>query len=636
MNLLNCWLAWWWVLGGLCRPKPHHLESHLFNIFIDQTINGLIIGNVYALIAVGLALIFGAARLINLAHGSIYMIGAYIGWVCMMRLGLSIVPTIAIVVAACALVGLLVERFALRPLQGRAQIAPLLATVGVSLVLDQGAQIIFGPQPQPFRSPLPTWRIALGGTSIGALDLWIAAIGIISGGLLYLFLRYSRLGWAVRAAAQDRDAAQQIGVDVNRVNQVVFAIASGLGGISGMLVGMYFSSVYPTMGYQAGLKGLVAGLLGGLGNAPGAIAGSLLLGLIESYGVTLFGSSYRNLFAFVILLAVLLLRPNGLFNRSHSLPPEPLAGTFIAASGPVRLPRWGVAALTLAALALPLVVDNPYILQILINIWLAGLLALSLTLVAGTAGLMSLGQAGLMAIGGYASALLAINLRLPVDLAIFSAGLVTALLGVLLIYPVFRLRGNYLVIATLGIGQIVSLVILTWVSLTHGPLGLTNIPPLTFAGQPIVTNQAIYWLSLGLLLTLALLQVRLLSSHLGRTLRAIREDELAAQSYGISLRRYKALAFVVSGFTAGISGAFTAHMYAYINHETFNDSVSLLALTMGILGGLGNVAGAILGAAALIALPELLRPLADYRYLIYGIALLLLIRFRPQGLLGTV
>jgi branched-chain amino acid transport system permease protein len=612
------------------------METHLFNLFIDQTINGLIIGNIYALLAVGLALIFGAARLINFAHGSVYMIGAYVGWVCIAQLGLPLAATFMIVITACALVGLLIERFALRSLQGTATIAPLLATVGVSLVLDQGAQLVFGPQPQSFRSPLPVWRIALGGTSIGALDLLIAGIGIVSGGLLYVFLRYSQLGWAVRAAAQDRDAAQQMGVDVNRVNQVVFAIASALGGISGMLVGMYFSSVYPTMGYQAGLKGLVAGLLGGLGNVPGAVIGSLLLGLIESYGVALFGSSYRNLFAFVILLAVLVLRPNGLFNNSRSLPPEPLIGTFIAASRPVRLPRRLVIALAMAALALPLLVDNPYILQILINTWLYGLLALSLTLVAGTTGQMSIGHAGLLAIGGYASALLTINLGLPVDLAIFSAGVITALLGVLLIYPAFRLRGNYVVIATLGIGQIVSLVILNWDSLTHGPLGLTNIPPLAFAGQPIVSNQAIYWLALGLLLALALLQLRLLSSHLGRTLRAIREDELAAQSYGISLNRYKALAFAVSAFTAGISGAFTAHMYAYINHETFNDTVSLLALTMVILGGLGNVAGAILGAAALIALPELLRPFADYRYLIYGIVLLLLIRFRPQGLLGTV
>src|SRR6185436_6228818 len=166
------------------------MENHLFNIFIDQTINGLIIGNIYALLAVGLALMFGAARLINLAHGSVYMIGAYIGWVCIVQLGLPLAPTFAIVIATCALCGLLIERFALRPLQGTAQVAPLLATIGVSLVLEQGAQIIFGPQPQSFRNPLPSWRLALGGANIGALDVLIAAIGLVCGGMLYVFLRY--------------------------------------------------------------------------------------------------------------------------------------------------------------------------------------------------------------------------------------------------------------------------------------------------------------------------------------------------------------------------------------------------------------------------------------------------------------
>ena len=133
-----------------------------------------------------------------------------------------------------------------------------------------------------------------------------------------------------------------------------------------------------------------------------------------------------------------------------------------------------------------------------------------------------------------------------------------------------------------------------------------------------------------------MLQWRLLGSHLGRTFRAVREDEVAARAYGVSPDRYKALAFGFGGFAAGVSGAFTAHMYSYINHETFGSQISILALTMVILGGLGNISGALLGAVALVSLPELFRVTAEYRMLIYGVALLLLIRFRPQGLLGTV
>jgi branched-chain amino acid transport system permease protein len=263
------------------------------------------------------------------------------------------------------------------------------------------------------------------------------------------------------------------------------------------------------------------------------------------------------------------------------------------------------------------------------------MLAISLTLVAGTAGQMSLGHAGLLAIGAYASALLAMDLAVPVAAAILLAGLVTAVLGTALIWPAFRLRGHYIPIATLGIGEIVSLIILNWEGLTGGPIGLSNIPPLSLFGLPLESVASIYWLALVVLIVLALLQFRLTRGHLGRTWRAIREDDVAARAYGISLNRYKTLAFVVAGFAAGISGAITAHMYSYINHETFNSTISVLALTMVILGGLGNILGAVLGAALLIGLPEVFRGLAEYRMLVYGIVLLALIRFRPQGVLGT-
>ncbi|MBE7200910.1 MAG: ABC transporter permease, partial [Parafilimonas terrae] len=365
------------------------------------------------------------------------------------------------------------------------------------------------------------------------------------------------------------------------------------------------------------------------------ILGSLVLGLVESYGIALFGTTYRNLFAFALLIAVLVWRPNGLFSRADAQA-EPMTGTFLAPSRPVRIPAWAVAAATVAALALPLVTGSPYLLQTLTNAWLAALLALSLTLMAGTAGQISLGHAALLAIGAYASALLSLDLDWPTIVTVPLAGVITGLLGTALIFPAFRLRGHYIAIATLAIGEVVGLVILNWESLTQGALGLTGIPPLSFAGHDLYSSAAVYWLALGAVIVLALLQTRLLSSHFGRTLRAIRDDDIAARSYGIGLNRYKGLAFAFGGFGAGVSGAITAHLFSYINYETFNAQVSLLALTMVILGGMGNVLGAVVGAVALVSLPELFRVTAEYRVLIYGLALLLLIRFRPQGLLGTV
>ena len=255
---------------------------------------------------------------------------------------------------------------------------------------------------------------------------------------------------------------------------------------------------------------------------------------------------------------------------------------------------------------------------------------------AGTAGQISLGQAALLAIGAYASALLALDLGWPTIVTVPLAGVLTALIGTALVFPAFRLRGHYVAIATLAIGEVVGLVILNWESLTQGALGLTGIPPLSLAGHDLYAPQDVYWLTLTVTVLMALLQTRLLTSHFGRTLRAIRDDDVAARSYGIGLNRYKGLAFAFGGFGAGISGGITAHLYSYINFETFNAQLSLLALTMVILGGLGNVLGAIVGAVALVGLPELFRVTAEYRVLIYGLALLLLIRFRPQGLLGTV
>ncbi|HEX3350975.1 MAG TPA: ABC transporter permease [Acetobacteraceae bacterium] len=610
--------------------------SAVFGSGFDYTVNGLIIGNIYALLAVGLALIFGVSHLINFAHGSVYTVGAYVGWACITYLHTPLPVTMLVVVIACALLGVAIERLGLRPLAGAPRIAPLLATIGISFVLDQLVQLIASPDPRALPSGLPAWRIQIGGGTIGPLDILIAGIGLVTAAVLWFFLRFTKLGWAVRATAQDRDAALQMGVDANRMNQAVFAIASALGGVSGLLVGMYYNHIDPNMSFQATLKGVVALVIGGMGNIPGAVAGSLLLGLIESWGVALFGSSYRNLFAFILLLLILVLRPEGLFTRRRSIPPEPLTGTFIAPSRPIQLPRWVVPALILACAVLPLLVNSPYLLQTLTNAWLYALLALSLTLVAGTAGQISLGHAGLLAIGAYASALLALDHDWPIWSAILAAGAITAAIGTLLVLPAFRLRGHYVSIATLGIGEIVGLVILNWESLTRGPIGVAGIPPLAFAGIPLEGVAATYWICLALLVACALLQVRLLRSHLGRTLRAVRDDDVAARAFGIGLTRAKSIAFIFGGFVAGISGAVTAHLYSYINFETFTSQISVLALTMVILGGMGNVIGAVLGAVVLIALPELFRGLAEYRVLIYGLTLLLLIRFRPQGVLGTV
>lgn len=601
--------------------------------WFDFTVSGIVIGSIYALMAVGLALIFGVANLINFAHGAVFTVGAYVGWACAVALGLPLWATVLIVALGGGLVGAVIEFVAIRPLNRQSRIAPLLATIGVGLILDQLVHILFGANPRALPVALPAWRLSVGQGTIGPIDITIFVTAVLAASALYAFLFRTKLGMAVRATAQDDDAAKQMGVNIHAVNMAVFAIAGALGAIAGLLVGIYYNAIDPNTSFQIMLKGMVAIVIGGMTNVPGAIGGGLILGLIESYGIALFGASYRNLFAFSMLLLMLLLRPNGLFARGRERQAEPMTGTFVIQSKPIRLPRWLLVAGVVAAVLVPFA-GQPYFTQVMTNALLYALAAISLTLIAGTVGLISIGHAALLAIGAYASALLTIA-GLPVAIGIVLAAAITALLGTALAYPAFRLRGHYVAIGTLAIGEIVALAILNWTSLTNGSLGVFGIPPLEIFGLDLFSSSPSYWFVLALVVIFALLQTRLLSSHLGRTWRAIREDTVAAETYGVSSNYYKGLAFGFAGFSAGLAGAITAHQFSYINYDTFNLLTSVLILTIVILGGLGNVTGAIIAAVLVAGLPEMFRALAEYRMLFYGVALLLLIRFRPQGLLGS-
>jgi len=602
----------------------------------DQIVNGLVLGNLYALLAAGLALIFGVAHLINFAHGSVYMAGAYLGWLLLAQGHWPLWAALPLAMAGSAVIGLIVERVAVRPFQKSARVAPLLATLGAGMMLDSLAERMFTPNPRPFPAVVPSARWDLGGVSLGWLDALIAGATVLSAVGLWFFLKRTKMGRALRATAQDAEAAQQMGVPVRRVRAAAFALASALGGLAGVLVGLYYNTVSPSMGFGAALKGFTACVLGGLGSVPGAMAGGLMLGVFESVGVAAFGSSARALVAFALLLLALVWRPTGLFARGGSLPPEPLTGTFLPAAPAYRVPVWLGVVLTVAAAVVPLVLPNGYVLQVLTNGWIMALFAVSLTLLAGTAGILSLGQAGLMALGAYASGLLTVRLGWPFEAAFLTAGLVAAGLGTLLASPALRLKGHYLSIATLALGEIVNQIIVNADPITGGAMGLPGIPVPSVAGVKIDSTPRYYWLTLGALAVGAALTAWLIRSRRGRILRALREDEVAAAALGVRPAAYRTMAFAVSGWFAGWAGALSAHLYSYINHETFNSQLSILGLTMVIAGGLGNVAGAVLGGLTLSSLPEILRPVAEYRPLVYGLLLLVMLRWRPQGALGSV
>jgi branched-chain amino acid transport system permease protein len=276
-----------------------------------------------------------------------------------------------------------------------------------------------------------------------------------------------------------------------------------------------------------------------------------------------------------------------------------------------------------------------YVLHVLIMVGIYAILAMSLNIIVGFAGLVSLGHAAFFGLGAYASGLLMISGGFGFPAAFFLSGIITALLGLGLALPALRVKDDYLAIVTLGFGVIVTLVFMN-LEITGGPDGLVGIPPITLLGKPVFSKWAIFGLC-SLVLFLMICSVYLLKqSRIGRAWAAIRDNDVTAMFMGINTSWYKVLAFMTSAFWAGLAGSLFAHYTAYINPQTFSLHTSIMVLSMVVLGGIGSITGSLLGAVLLILLPEVLRPLADYQDIFYGSLLVFMMVFRPQGIMGRV
>lgn len=290
--------------------------------------------------------------------------------------------------------------------------------------------------------------------------------------------------------------------------------------------------------------------------------------------------------------------------------------------------------LVVIAALVPLVVSDDYIVRVLIMSGIFLILTLSLNLVTGYTGQFCLGWAAFYGIGAYTSALLVMKLGFSFWLSMPLAGLMSALFGILLGIPTMRLKDIYLAITTLGFGEIIRLIMLNWTDLTRGSMGLPGIPSPTIFSYEFSSNIPYYYLILALVLITIFSVRRIIDSRVGRALIAIREDDLAAKTMGIDITGYKILAFAVGAFFAGIAGAFYAHYTSFIDPHTFSFSESITILAMVVLGGMGSIWGSILGAVVLTVAPEALRGLSDYRMIIFGLIMMLVMLVRPQGIMG--
>jgi len=286
-------------------------------LFWQQLVNGLTLGSTYSLVALGYTLIMGVLNIINMAHGEIFMIGAFVGLYLVTYFKVNIFVAMAGAMVTSALLGCLMEMLALRPLRRKAvsHLAPLISTIGVSIFLESLALNLFGPQSQAFPTELAAVQFQLGPIRISLVQIVILAISFGLMFVLRFWLSKTRVGKAIRTTAENVETANLLGINTNRIIFLTVALASGLGGIAGVLVGLSFNAVEPTMGLSMGLKGLAVLILGGMGNITGAMLGGLILGIAEVFTVAYGASSYRDAVAFGMIILILFIRPQGLFGN---------------------------------------------------------------------------------------------------------------------------------------------------------------------------------------------------------------------------------------------------------------------------------------------------------------------------------
>ncbi len=294
-------------------------------MFTQQLINGLALGAVYALIALGYTMVYGILQLINFAHGEIYMLGAYLGIIVLgvltalgltaFSLPLSLLITVLVAMSFCAAYGAAMERIAYRPLRNAAKLAPLISAVGMSIILQNIVMLAQGKEYKNLPPLLPSTGFAVFGANVSPVQIFILIASILLMIVLHVFVVKTKIGKAMRATSQDRIMAGLVGININQVISVTFMIGSALAAVAGVMVTLYYGVVHFFMGYLAGIKAFTAAVLGGIGSIPGAMLGGFVLGLIENFGASYVSSSYKDAFAFLVLIITLIIRPSGLLGQ---------------------------------------------------------------------------------------------------------------------------------------------------------------------------------------------------------------------------------------------------------------------------------------------------------------------------------
>jgi branched-chain amino acid transport system permease protein len=577
------------------------------------------------LMSAGLTVIFGVTRVVNFAHGSLYMLGAYIGWSILTRLPDDPVWFAASIIAAAsatAFIGAVIETTVLQRLYSAPELFQLLATFGVMLVIQDLTLLVWGPNDLPLpRAPWLRGFVTVFGRHFPAYDLVLIGIGPAVLAALLILLNRTRFGMLIRACTENRYLAAALGVNHRILSTSVFALGAGLAGLGGALI-LPDTSANTQMDLALIVEAFVVVVVGGMGSVTGAFLASLIIGELQAFGIVLIPGATLVL-VFVIMAVVLSVRPRGLLGEAPvpsatAAPGKPMP----PASLLVRRVGWGLVMLAATA---PIWL-RPYWLSVLTEILIAALFACSLHLVMGPGGMISFGHAAWFGLGAYASALMLRTLSVPMPLAFLAAPVTAGFVAAAFGWFVVRLSGVYLAMLTLAFAQIVWAIATQWTWLTGGDDGVLGIWP----SGPV---PLFYWVLSLSIVAIWLLQ-RAVRAPFGLALTAARDSEARALSIGLRPDRLRMAAFAISGAAAGLAGG----LFAFTTGSVFPTYVavgkSVDVLLMVLLGGINTVTGPIGGAVAYTGLYDVLAQTTSMWRLALGLTIIILVLAFPDGLAG--
>jgi branched-chain amino acid transport system permease protein len=598
---------------------------------IQTAVSGLANGALYAFVGLSFSLVSRSTGLINFAQGDLTMLGGMLAAV-MTAAGVPLIAAVPLAALACGAIGGGFYYFAIRPSTRATMSQLVIITVGLSILIRGAVTSIWGTDPKqvpPFTRGGP---ISLEGVSILPQQLWLIGILVVVVMVTTWFFRRTVLGLALRASALNPLGASFVGIDHRALGLFAFAAAGFLGGLAGA-VWSPIAYAQVDIGVGLGIKGFTGAILGGLHTAYGPLVGGVILGIFEAFSAGYVSSHYEDALVFALLILTLLFRPQGLLGGTYSAAKDEKSEEVLSTS--VRATTFGrrdgiAIAVAIVILGLIGVVLPGVWVSSAIFAGMEAMVVIGLVLLTGFAGQLSLGQAAFMMIGAYASAYLTVHSGWPPILALLVGVVLSVIVAAAMGRIIFRLRGFYLSMASLGLLMIALTFAREWYWITGGPSGFVGINAFSLFGFDLSSDTEVYYTVAAFAMISLLFAMNIARSRIGRALLAIRSNESAARACGVEVVRLKVSIFAFSAATASVAGSLYGHYLSIVNPSPFGVDATIQQLTALTVGGFLSLWGSFAGSLFTVALPQLIgwisgsaasQLIAGVEYIVFGLLL---------------